>query len=105
MIKIDPTLSDHLYTNKDDYLNNLHANVIFNLNGCQIKLGKELEVIHNQTHKLLSKHRFEIEEDKKLTDLSSAISSKFRNRYTKNMNRERKISSNCIKIIKIQKNM
>ena len=90
LINIDPTLSSHLYTNKDDYLNDLHVDVIFSLYRCQIKLGQELQVIHNQTHKLLLKQGFDVEEDGKSIDLSSTISSKFRNRYTKNMNRARK---------------
>ena len=90
LTKIDPSLSDHLFTNKDDYLHDLHADVIFNLYRCQIKLGQELQVIHNQTHKLLSKQGLDLEEDGKSTELSSTISSKFKNKYTKNMSKARK---------------
>ena len=76
-------LSDKIYTSAyDDYLNDLHIDVLVNLYRCEIKLGQELQVIHNQSIKLLQKQGFNIENDVS-TDLSSTFSSKFTKKYTK----------------------
>ena len=76
------SLSKTYTTAYDDYLNDLHIDVLVNLYRWEIKLGQELQVIHNQTIKLLQKQGFNIDNDAS-TDLSSTFSSKFTRKYTK----------------------
>ena len=77
------------YTNRDDYLNDLHIEVLANLYNCEIKLGQELQVIHDQSSKLLQMQGFQEDSDAS-TDLGSTLSSKFSKKYTKNLTKARK---------------
>lgn len=90
LLKVSPFVQDQLYTNYDEYLNDLHIDVLVNLYRCEIKLGQELEVINSQTNKLLAKQGLQTEEDAETTELETTLSSKFKTKYSVNMSKARK---------------
>ena len=75
--------------NRDDYFNDLHIEILAILYRCELKLGQELQVIHNQTTKLMQKQGL-VTESEASTEFGSTTNSKFSKKYTKNINKSRK---------------